>query len=389
MSIRVNKTGRRKTVKAPPELRQERYCQHLAFIEPERYDRVLAIVEKRNGKYARGQNGEKDCRKGVSRKRTKFPGQCSFCGICGRLFVYGAHGQTTHLECQGAREYACWNGAPINGPLAAAKIAEAVAVEFEKLVDFDDAFEAELNAEARRINELSDTTVRSLNEKLERVQREAENMLQEMRAGNRSQLVRDDLARLEAELKQLRQDRDEAERTRVDKIVLPSAEILRQMYHDAFRDLATDSFEFAQQLRRLIPRIVVFPVQLVDGGRIVLRARFKLQLAGLIPDAAARAALQRPLEKIVEVDLFDSPQREKYRRQIMELRHDGTEREAAQQLGLTITAAQKAAALQRKMDELGLSDPYVLVGQPPEDSKLRRHKHARYRFDPLENAGEL
>jgi site-specific DNA recombinase len=99
MSSRVNKTGRRKTVKAPPELRQERYCPHLAFIEPERYDRVLAIVEKRNAIYARGRNGDKDCRKGVSRKRTKFPGQCSFCGICGRLYVYGAHGQTTHLEC--------------------------------------------------------------------------------------------------------------------------------------------------------------------------------------------------------------------------------------------------------------------------------------------------
>src|SRR6201999_3066691 len=54
MSTRVNKTGRRTTKKAPPELRQERYCPHLAFIEPERYDRVLAIVKKRNAKYAPG-----------------------------------------------------------------------------------------------------------------------------------------------------------------------------------------------------------------------------------------------------------------------------------------------------------------------------------------------
>ncbi len=36
------------------------------------------------------------------------------------------------------------------------------------------------------------------------------------------------------------------------------------------------------------------------------------------------------------------------------------------------------------MDELGLADPYVRVERPPADcSKLRRHLHPGYRFDPL------
>jgi hypothetical protein len=213
-------------------------------------------------------------------------------------------------------------------------------------------------------------------------------MLQEMRSGNRSQLVRDDLARLEARLAQLRRDREEAERKRVDKIVLPTADELRQLYHDAFSGLAVDSYEFARELRRLIPRLVVFPVRLVDGGRVLLRAKFRLKLAGLVPDVNTRAALRGPLERVLQVDLFDPPQREKYRRQIGELRRAGaTEREAAGKLGLTITAAQRAAGLQRKMDELGLSDPYVLVTEPPEDTRLRRHRHARYQFEPLDNAG--
>jgi site-specific DNA recombinase len=387
MSVRVNKTGRRKSVKAPAELRQERFCPHLVFIEPERYDRVLAIVAKRNAKYAPRQENGSTVRKGISRKRTKFPGQCCYCGICGRLFVYGAHGQKTFLMCQGAREHKCWNGVSLNGPLTAAKFGEAVASEFEKIEDFGAVFEAELNQEAHRLNDLLDSNVRTIDADLVRTQREAENMLQEMRSGNRSQLVRDDLARLESEVAQLRRDREEAERTRVDKIVLPSADELRQLYHDAFCELATDSFEFAQQLRRLIPRLVVFPVQLVNGGRIVLRAKFRLQLAALVPDAGARAALQRPLEKILQVDLFSLPQREKYRQQIMEFRSADTEREAARTLGLTITAAQQAAALQRKMDEMGLSDPYVAVTKVPEDTRLRRHEHARYKFEPLDDAG--
>lgn len=388
MSVRVNKTGRRKTVKAPPELLQDRFCPHLVFIEPERYDRVLAIITKRNAKYARGRENGKDVRQGTSRKRTKFPGQCCYCGICGRLFVYGAHGQTSCLMCQGAREHKCWNGVSLNGPLAAAKISDAVASEFEKLEDFDAVFEAELNQEARRVNDLLDSKVQTIDADLARTQREAENMLQEMRSGNRSQLVRDDLARLELGVAQLRRDRDEAERARVTKVVLPPADVLRTLYRDAFRGLASDSYEFAQQLRRLIPRLVVFPVQLVDGGRVVLRAKFRLQLAGLVPDVAARAALQRPLERILQVDLYDLPQREKYRQQILSLRSTGsTEREAAEKLGITITAAQKAAALQRIMDASGLTDPYVLLTQVPEDSKLRRHKHARYKFEPLDNPG--
>jgi hypothetical protein len=67
-----------------------------------------------------------------------------------------------------------------------------------------------------------------------------------------------------------------------------------------------------------------------------------------------------------------------------------TQREAAGQCGLTVTAAQDAAGLQRRMDALGLTDPYVAVTKPSDDyRKLRRHLHGRYRFESLENPGQL
>ncbi len=44
MSQRVNRTGRRKSVKAPPAERLLRPVPHLAFIEPDRYDRVIAAL---------------------------------------------------------------------------------------------------------------------------------------------------------------------------------------------------------------------------------------------------------------------------------------------------------------------------------------------------------
>jgi hypothetical protein len=61
-----------------------------------------------------------------------------------------------------------------------------------------------------------------------------------------------------------------------------------------------------------------------------------------------------------------------------------SERLVASTLGLTVTAAQRAAALDRIMRSRGLTDPYVPLREAPLDyPKLRRHLHPRYHFDPL------
>ena len=84
------------------------------------------------------------------------------------------------------------------------------------------------------------------------------------------------------------------------------------------------------------------------------------------------------------VDLFTPPERVEYRQQALELRKGGTERAAAECLGITVTAAQRAAGLDRLMQQLNLADPYVPLREPPMDyPKMRRHRHPRYRFDPL------
>jgi site-specific DNA recombinase len=305
MSVRVNKTGRRKAVNAPPELLQERLCPNLVFIEPERYDHILAKVEKENSKYSNGKKNSDDPPRN-SRKRSRFPGHCAFCGICGRRFVFGGHGRKTFLMCDGARHHCCWVGVSLNGPLAAEKVAEAVAHELENLEGFAAEFEADLNEEATKLNDQLDTKIRAIDADLNRAKREAENLLDELRSGNRSQLIRDDLARIESKLAQLRFDRDEAEGTRVEKVVLPSPKELRELYHEAFRGLATDSFEFAQKLRKLVPRLVLFHVQLIDGGRLYLRGKFRLQLAALIPGVFELAYEQRQIHSTWRKDLADS-----------------------------------------------------------------------------------
>ena len=388
ISKRVNSTGRSRSVKAPPEERLERECPHLAFISLERYDRVLAKVNARNAIYRRGKNGS-DPRVNVSRKRTRFPGQASFCGICGRMFVFSGHGQTDHLMCEGARQHRCWNGVTIDAVLAAKRFADAVSREVEMLRDFDSTFLEMLRQEAHRASESLDVESARIRLALQQAEAEAANLLPYLKDGQ-SELVGSELRRAEEEIARHKLFLADAERTRPTTIELPSSEELKQLYHGLFQDLAADSYEFAGHLRRLVPRIVVFPYQLCDGGKVVLRARFRLQLASLIPDVGTRTLLQTPLEKLLEIDLYEMPQRAMHRQAISKLRGSGlTEREAAHQLGLIITAAQNAAALQRLMDQMGISDPYLAVTSPDGCGKLRRHLHPRYKFEPLENAGTV
>ena len=85
--------GRR--VKAEPGETLEREVPHLAFFKPSYYDRVVETVGARNAKYRRSANGQPDGRRNVPRKRTRFPGQCVYCGICGRLY-WGLYHQPRH-----------------------------------------------------------------------------------------------------------------------------------------------------------------------------------------------------------------------------------------------------------------------------------------------------
>jgi len=103
--------------------------------------------------------------------------------------------------------------------------------------------------------------------------------------------------------------------------------------------------------------------------------------------------LNRMLTRELTLDLFVPPQRERIRLESVRLAATGlSPRQITPRLSekATPTAVQNALALNNKMRELGLDMPYVLVREPPDDyPKLRRHKNAKYRFEPLEGYPKL
>ena len=102
ISIRLNKTGKRKSVAAPAEELLEREVPHLIFIEPARYDRMIRMLETRNAKYTKGiqdaNNSGKRSR--GTRNDSRWPSQHIRCGICGRKYVLGGHGRKDRMMCK-------------------------------------------------------------------------------------------------------------------------------------------------------------------------------------------------------------------------------------------------------------------------------------------------
>jgi hypothetical protein len=364
---------------------------HLAFFDEAYYDRVVAKVDARNAKFRRNGNGTPDPCQDRPKKKTPFPGQTMYCGVCGRLYVFGAHGQRDHLMCEGAREYKCWNGISFAGPLAAQKISEAALSELHQLEDFDPVFLDNVNEESRLVDASRNAHLQEINRELNTAQREIKNVMDFIRGGDASERVRAELRQLEERENLLLRQKDEIEHTSNQAIVIPSAAEIKEVTGKTFQSLAVDSFEFAKRMRELTGKIFVYPFRLCEGTPFVLRAKLRLRLAALLPDKRVRGVLEKPLQRVLKIDLFNMPQRVALREQVVAGRQERapsgrmkTEREVARSLGITVTAAQRAAALDRLMTEQGLTDPYVLLLEPPTDyPKLCRHLHPRCHFEPL------
>ncbi len=157
--------GKYRSEKAPPELLMTREVPHLAFFDPDYYDRIVAKLRAQNACYSRKSrvNG-KDIRTGVPRKRTRFPGQMVSCGICGRSCNYGGEVSGDRLFCSGAVHYKCWNAVGLSGPIVTEKVLEAILAEVERLPEWDERMLTTIQEEAlkldadceRRLQQLAD-----------------------------------------------------------------------------------------------------------------------------------------------------------------------------------------------------------------------------------------
>ena len=390
-SIRKNKNGHRRGEAAEPEQMKTRYCAHLRIIAPARFERVKRLRAEQNACFKRGADGVDPC-KGRPKADTRFPGQAMTCGICGRYFCWGGHGRTGYLMCAGARDYRCWNTTTVYGALAARRIAEAVIAKVTSLADFDQTFAEMLRARAGRAGEFYEKEGRELEARGRRIEREIAHLKDAVRRSGANAILLEEADRLDAERKGLEFDRDQWKRRGVRKVTLPAADVLRQRAKESFSRLLESSEEVPDLVRKLLPTIELHPHRLCDGGGIVQRAELRLSLVPLVPGLGGLDDVVEMLCFPMTLDLFDPPQREAIRPEVLAAigrRPRLSSAAVAQSLGprhgyVTATAVQHALKLARQMEERRLPDPYVRVVEPPSDcGRNRMHRHPDYRFEPL------
>jgi hypothetical protein len=333
----------------------------------------------------------KDPLAGLPRKRSRFPGHCSDCWYCGNEGVWGGNGMTGNLMCKRAREWKCWNSVGYSGALAAQKVRERIEQMLFELESSEQQFRDLVCAARQDASGALGRRWEQL-EKNEAAQARAKSNLQESLATfGPIPMVKEKMTEFQNRERELARERCELERIKKRALDLPqSVAELRALLEKQFDNLAANSYEFADLLRKLVPEFHVYLVRLCDGGHPLPRARVTIALDGIIPDAAHVPDLPKLLTRTFTIDLFVPPQRERIRETAVRLAAEGYgPREIARRIpGIitekpTATAVQKALALDAKMKQLGLTSPYVILREPPEDyPKLRRHKNPKYRFEP-------
>ncbi len=386
-TVKQHATGKRRSKKNPKGPTYY-HAPNLAFFSEAEFDELVALLAQRNKNTGRKVVNGVDPRAGVPRKRTRSFGQHARCWYCGHHYVWGANGIKDGLMCSAARERGCWNSVGFPGPLAAKKLVQAVTEILFELDGFDDQFRAMVDqAKTGGANGFA-ARRRKLESDESELRRERNNVMQLIRSVESSSVLAEMLKDIEHRERLLAGERRHLETAQGRTLNVPnSTDELRLLLLQEFERSAIDSLEFGDLIRLIVAEMHVYLVRLCDGGQLESRAKIRLNLLGIFPDHILVPELLSLATREITLDLFDPPQRERIRKECVALAAQGLEQRAiAAQLSErpTQTAVWKALQLQRRMDELTLSDPYILVTEPPKDySKLRRHKHPQYKFTPL------
>lgn len=379
MSRRVNSSGRHKSVNAPAEELLIRECPHLMIIEPERFDRINAMLKLRNEQYRRGRQAAGDSRKGIPRKRTAWPGQKALCGLCKQLLYWGGHGQKNRMMCSECRQYRCWNAASCNGLELAQRVTQKALDLIEHLPEYSTEFRKQVQQELQARRENSDVTKKAIQKEINSLNLKISNVTNAISDYGLSAALKEQLQELEhsRSLKQAALDALKSE----DEVEaeVPSMMELKQLARQCLAEANFKDPDTYRLLSQLIPVLELYPYMLIDGGSIVLRAHVTIHLEALKKQSLPPGMCSGLLKHDFTVDLFNPPQRVKVLNTVPTLLAAGhSKKDVARRLKVAPLVIDKALALRAMMDQERTTDPYKRLTTPPKNSKIKRHEHLRF-----------
>ena len=134
-------------------------------------------------------------------------------------------------------------------------------------------------------------------------------------------------------------------------------------------------------MKSVVTEFFVLPYQLADGGHVQPRIAFRVCLAPLV-GSSDMELLQ--FDRIV--DLAKKPKRLRFLDEVVRLVNAGKKHaEVAEKLGIFKTEVGYAMVLHRRMQELGVADPWIPVVDASEAARsFKRVRNSQFKFEPLE-----
>lgn len=373
-------TGETRQVRATVAELLHRKMPHLAHVPEWLWQKANDAIQsrRRRASYNRGVDHPTT---GIPRDRWGPLSTLFHCGVCSsRMHKDGAYrcaaskARWTRAKKDGLR---CWNRCSPRIDIVHVKISEAVAAAllgsiggFEPILTLIQGLVREGDGSAEKERRRLEQEEADLLGKIDRYRKIVDRGRNLSTAAVWLEDTEEGLNRVRLEMSRLR-DR------KAPDVPLPRLEDLdRRAREIAPLLLSSMGREAGALLRQLVDRIDARPYRAFDSDRIVLRAHFSVKLLILLPDqwqsflsghlTPERAAeLGSMMAVPLVVDLFDQPAYLQHAAETLRLKGEGLKlAEIGDRLGVgrdRVKAALKAA---RRMEELGLTDPYQLVSKP-------------------------
>jgi DNA invertase Pin-like site-specific DNA recombinase/BMFP domain-containing protein YqiC len=370
ISKKQHVSGRHRPQRNEPQKVLTREMPHLRIVSDHLWYEANAAVDQRRTRDG-VPRGNAHPLAGVPRNSRGPLSGIFVCGICReKMWVEGR--RDGGYRCRGAKKGDCWNKATADRVLTHERIATAIVDQLRALRPDCDRLLTPVREAVARIDGPRDQRRQELER--ERSQRELElaRLVEAIEHGvdpprtllERLRQRQEEYDRACAELKHL----DES------NVVVPASEQLARHIDDLSERLSRLVPGSWADLRSLVSEIRAVPYQQFDSNKVVLRAEFDLQLAGLLPpdtrSALTALAGGPPAQWLgaipLCVDLFEPSTGPRLGPRAIELADAGVGLTAiGKELSTSKRGAHIAVQYGRRLREAGVGAPFIRLTEAP------------------------
>lgn len=360
----IFKTGKhRRDKNANPEEKDWEVLAHMTQDEWDKLQRALDALKPRQDQ----KRGADHSRFGVRRCDSFVPYQHARCGICKSFLDVAGAGA---MKCRHARSHAsdCWNHVHLN--IDRTRV-ELVNLLLSRIAENQDAWQVMMDAAWTQFEAAQSRSNQSLNDidrEIKRLEKESGRIAKAIRAGLSLESIKLESQTIQRELKEANRKRKKAlnkangnaaNSTREQFDIDPKATLIL---------LSRTSYEFAEFLRRIIPRFDIQPIQQIDSGLVRPRCIVTVDPGRLLN---AGNELDTSAAQTYQIDVFDPPAHILLLPDVLRIKSENPNWgyvRIARALGdeskrMTI---KRALAYKRLMDDEGLTEPYRILTEKPE-----------------------